>query len=116
MHRLNVSRTEFPQGVRKLMKGYTYTFSLAGPVSLYIFKTIFLTVAVRNAVDAVQKTITLFHKTRPTFLENEKNFGKWNSSISDMLLALRNKIEETRHLANGVLTFFLHSFAEYFSS
>lgn len=35
--------------------------------------------------------------------KRNKHFEKWNSTLGSQLAALRNKIEQTKHLTNGVL-------------
>jgi len=51
--------------------------------------------------------MVLLHSTQRLFVERIRYFDKWNSSVSDQLQNLRNKIEETKHLANGVNKIFL---------
>lgn len=58
--------------------------------------------AVRDAEDVTSKLVTLLHSTQRLFDERIRYFDKWNSSVNDQLESLRNKIEETKHLANGV--------------
>lgn len=46
--------------------------------------------------------VSQLKSTQNLFLERSKYFEKWNGSVSDQLDELRNKIDEAKHLANGV--------------
>lgn len=61
-----------------------------------------LIITVKETKESTEKIVLQLHSIRLLFSERSKYFEKWNSSISEQLLALRNKIEETKHLANGV--------------
>ena len=60
---------------------------------------------VKETEEAAMEMSSRLNLIKDSFVKRGKYFEKWNSTIANQLSALRSKIEQAKHLTNGVRFF-----------
>lgn len=75
----------------------------------FIVKLTLCILLVRETEEQAYKLVSQFQLTKNFSMKRNKYYEKWNASTANQLAALRSKIEQTKHLANGVFDFTLNA-------